>query len=526
MIKYSTKNVHDQKIDQWIKLNVNVMLVGEHGTGKTQRILEGFKRNNLKYAYFSGATIDPWLHLIGVPEITGDALNRAIDFILPRNITEDIEAIFVDEYNRSPKIVRNALLELQQFKTINGRKFPKLKLVWAAINPPKGEDEEGFQYDVDEPDPAQVDRFHMIVEIPSIPDPKYFKKRFGNYIGGILIKWWRKQAKDARSSVPPRRLEYVGDLFFKGADLTDILPPCCNVANLIEALSEKVETAMLKKILKDHNSTEAKDFLSDPSNFYKVQDDMADPIYFPAYKHCSDEILIATLSSNEAFERFVLANAVSNKSPKHWTRKLVKIGGLTKTLSDVKSVLTEDWGEAFAVADVDIKTCKVPLSKSDGDWDKSYEEYKEGLASGNYPLPDGFKDGVISSFESKSFANTYWHKRVLYWFAKCHKLEEAPVVINILLSMYNSLKAQTMKEFNGFDKIFNKVFLESYNRLSNGDKVKASRLFNKLMPKHGHYDLIAKLISGANNTYVGALPKEVDELVRMILESRVEKSKK
>ena len=41
----------------------------------------------------------------------------------------------MDEFSRAHKKVRNAVMELIQFKSINGRKFKNLKIVWAAINP-------------------------------------------------------------------------------------------------------------------------------------------------------------------------------------------------------------------------------------------------------------------------------------------------------------------------------------------------------------------------------------------------------
>jgi hypothetical protein len=68
MLKFSKKPISANKIDQWISLGINVMLIGSHGTGKTARILEGFKRNNINYTYFSGSTLDPWVHVIGVPK--------------------------------------------------------------------------------------------------------------------------------------------------------------------------------------------------------------------------------------------------------------------------------------------------------------------------------------------------------------------------------------------------------------------------------------------------------------------------
>lgn len=520
MIKYSMKNVHDQKIDQWINLGVNVMLIGDRGTGKTQRILEGFERNNLKHVYFSGATIDPWLHLIGVPEITGDAGSRALDFILPRNIDEDIEAIFIDEYNRTPKIVRNALLELQQFKTINGRKFPKLKLVWAAINPPKGEEEEGFQYDVDEPDPAQVDRFHVIVEIPSIPDPKYFKKRFGDYVGNILIKWWKDQSKTAQSAVSPRRLEYAGNYFLQGADLADLLPPCCNIGDLAQALSVTEEDGILEKIKADPTGSEAKNFLSKPENYLKVEKQIADPAFFPAYRFLNEEIQKSVLASNASFTRFVLAISVANPSEK-WPNSLLDTPKLQSEKERISAVLGQDWPTTYCeAASLDPTQLKISLSRSEGNDQDSLSKFNQAISNGNYNIPKNYYSSILERFDSKSFANTYWHKKVVYFLRGCHSLVPPVVLMNVVLSIYQSLQVKSLQEFSGFEKLFNSIFFSAYNRLSAEERINAAKLFNSMTPRHEDFAKIQKAISAsATQEFCGVLPKAVDDIIKSALEA-------
>jgi len=50
----------DYKLDNWIKYNQNVLMIGKHGVGKTALIKKAFERNGLKWRYFSAATMDPW----------------------------------------------------------------------------------------------------------------------------------------------------------------------------------------------------------------------------------------------------------------------------------------------------------------------------------------------------------------------------------------------------------------------------------------------------------------------------------
>lgn len=157
----------------------NVLLIGKHGVGKTAMIKKVFEDAGLilgeSYLYFSASTLDPWTDLIGVPkEIIDEDGDRVLDFVRPKALSKNskIEAIFFDEYNRAPKKIRNAIMELIQFKSINGKKFPNLKVVWAAINP---ETEEEI-YDVEKLDPAQKDRFEIPLPIPYECDSDYFAK--------------------------------------------------------------------------------------------------------------------------------------------------------------------------------------------------------------------------------------------------------------------------------------------------------------------------------------------------------------
>ena len=53
---------------------------------------------------------------------------------LPVTSSTKIIDIF-DELNRAKPKVRNAVMELIQFRSINGIKFNNLRMIWAAINP-------------------------------------------------------------------------------------------------------------------------------------------------------------------------------------------------------------------------------------------------------------------------------------------------------------------------------------------------------------------------------------------------------
>jgi hypothetical protein len=94
--------IHDQKLDFWIKNQYNVLMTGKHGVGKTSLILEAFNRHNLKWVYFSAATMDPWVDLIGVPKEKIDANgNTYLDLVRPKAFQDnEVEAIFMDEFKK------------------------------------------------------------------------------------------------------------------------------------------------------------------------------------------------------------------------------------------------------------------------------------------------------------------------------------------------------------------------------------------------------------------------------------------
>ncbi len=257
---------NDTNVDFWIKNNLNVLLRGKHGVGKTARILEAYNRHGLKYQYFSASTMDPWVDFIGVPKEKIDANGVSyLDLIRPKVWQDDsVEVVFLDEFNRASKKVRNAVMELIQFKSINVRKFNNLKMVWAAINP---EEEEVNKYDVEALDPAQMDRFHVILNVPYQPDADYFRNKYGRDQADTALLWWKETLKDnEKELISPRRLDYLLDIFNKGGDLKPLVHSSVNLLPLtqqlkngpiskqVEQLFEKKDVVGSKKFLFSENS--------------------------------------------------------------------------------------------------------------------------------------------------------------------------------------------------------------------------------------------------------------------------------
>jgi hypothetical protein len=248
----------------------NVLITGAHGVGKTSIIKQVFEENGLvlnqSWLYFSGATLDPWVDFIGIPKEIEHNGRKCIEIIPPKAFANEgeIQAIFIDEFNRSPSKIRNALLELCQFKSINGRKFPNLKVVWAAINP---EDEENT-YDVERLDPAQKDRFPgNQIFVPYACDTEYFKNKYGKDIASVSIGWWNGLPDNIKKQISPRRLDYALEYMAKGIPLEDILPKDSNINKLRQDLSNGPIENKLFKIYESKNIKEAKLFLNSENNY-------------------------------------------------------------------------------------------------------------------------------------------------------------------------------------------------------------------------------------------------------------------
>lgn len=307
-IKFRKIKLNKAKLNFFLEKERNVLLIGKHGVGKTTIAKQAFEDAGLvqdvSYKIFSGATLDPWTDFVGIPKrfVNPDTGEEYIDYIRPKHMDDSLQAIFMDEFNRAKPKVRNALMELIQFKSINGRKFPNLKLVWAAINP---DDDENLRYDVEELDPAQQDRFHVIIEIPYMPDKTYFSKKFGKHRAVQTIQWWNGQGEAVQDAVSPRRLDYALEYFEMGGDIADVLPINSNVKALKDMLKQNPILVEFKTAFDNNNVTELSAIINDENKWGHLETMlMKDVAYFPLLgNNLKDERLsILLMKYNKFFD--------------------------------------------------------------------------------------------------------------------------------------------------------------------------------------------------------------------------------
>jgi hypothetical protein len=315
--------ISQTKLDFWIKESLNVLFTGEYGVGKSSIIIEAWKRHNLNFKYFSGATMDPWIDFVGVPEKREDKDGVPyIAYILPDYMNDDLEAIFIDEFNRSSKKVRSAVMELIQFKSINGKKFKNLRIVWAAINPEDSEFD--FDYDVEKLDPAIKDRFQVHYTIPFDVDKEYFSKKYGNENAVVAEQWWSQLPINIRKFVPPRRLDFALDMFMKNGDINDVLPLESNPNILKNSLMIEPISVILEKYYLSKNKKDAKKFLNGINNWNKSESIIA------GNKDYIDFFL--PLASKEMISSFISS---SKTQVKEHLKKRLKQNKLSKTIQAI-----------------------------------------------------------------------------------------------------------------------------------------------------------------------------------------------
>lgn len=385
--------IGEQKLDSWIENNQNVLFIGKHGVGKTAIIKNAFEKHKLNYKYFSASTMDPWVDFIGVPRETStfksDSLlmlkdlalidvNLSVDWIVSNwnlskeNATKisfslrddlsylelirpkifatgEIEALFFDEFNRSPKKIRNAVMELIQFKSVNGTAFPKLKLIWAAINP---EDLETTSYDVENLDPAQRDRFHVIVNVPYKPDVDWFRSRYGQKIANSAVQWWEEL--ENKDEVSPRRLQYALDYYLKKGDLRDVLPPGSNVSKLLSSLKSGPILEQLEHLFNSRDKDASASFLSNENNFhsslrYIIKSDKFKEFFLPLI---SKEKVSFLLSKDDKISTFIIKNSNNHLIFKEVCQDIIIAGTNSSLIKKIRRYFTEQQMSSISESDL------------------------------------------------------------------------------------------------------------------------------------------------------------------------------
>ena len=350
MNKVKEQEITIEKLKFWFEHDLNVMLVGRHGVGKTQKMLKALEELGLvlgeSFLYFSASTLDPWVDFVGVPKETTVDGETFLDLVRPRIWKDNIQVIILDEFNRAPKKVRNAVMELVQFKSINGMKINNLKCVWVAENP---SDEDDNTYDVEQTDPAQRDRFQVQINVPYKLDKPFFIKTFGKDVYISINEWWNSLSAEDKNYVSPRRVEYILNHFKINGDLRDLgLPMSVNMTRLKSSLdrTSPVSTRMVE-FYRKRDKDGARIFINNENNYNSCIGRIAgNSSYAKFYVPLLAEEKIASLLSKSTLLRGVIVDlsigdvristilknvrktSPSSKVAQDIKRRIAKLGGV------------------------------------------------------------------------------------------------------------------------------------------------------------------------------------------------------
>lgn len=303
-----TSVIPKAKLKFWLENRFNVLLEGKHGVGKTMKVRGLVKKKKLKALYFSCATLDPWVDFIGIPMKAEKDGVSYLELIRPKAFAFDtVEFIFLDELNRAPPKVQNAVLELVQFGSINGKKFKNLKMIWGAINPPPKKNSD-TSYHVEELDPALITRFQVRFRVPFKIDEDYFVEKHGEKTYNAINSFWEGLPEGLKDEFPPRSVDYALDMLKAGGDVEDCLPEGIPKTHFMRAL----DSSGVQKKKPNGTNVSVKEVFNtlDPTKIRSLLSTNKDKL----------GNLTNSLSNEEFIKLFYLAGVTSNRLTVHGKR--------------------------------------------------------------------------------------------------------------------------------------------------------------------------------------------------------------
>lgn len=232
----------------------NIMLVGNHGIGKSEILTEFFREKGMPIvALFLGQMSDPG-DLIGLP--CKDEKTGKTDFMPPYWFPTDGNPIvlFLDELNRARPEILQTVMDLALNRKLAGKLLPEGSRIISAVNA-------GDQYQLTDLDPALVSRFNIVNFKPTAEEWLLWARKSGldpRVVGFIdENRMWLDKDPDQKEGAdtgldknPDRRAwKRVSDVVADKAELKEIDSKIISSIVGPKAASAFIQNAATRKIL-------------------------------------------------------------------------------------------------------------------------------------------------------------------------------------------------------------------------------------------------------------------------------------
>jgi MoxR-like ATPase len=147
-----------------------LLLIGPHGTGKSQLIEAVAGALSLDFRHYNSALLN-YDDIIGIPMPTETEDGTALHFIKSPGTIWGASFVFLDEISRCRADLQNKLFPIIYERKVVGIQLDNLLHRWAAMNPPAPEEidsaSDGHYIGSEPLDPALTDRFPFILPVPT-----------------------------------------------------------------------------------------------------------------------------------------------------------------------------------------------------------------------------------------------------------------------------------------------------------------------------------------------------------------------
>ncbi len=223
-----------ERMDKYFAIRQSVVLFGYAGTGKTSLMLECFKRNGAKVAYWSAVSEDFY-----------------------RCKPEEADILYFDNLNDEATF--RAADEIGSLRMWKGKEVtaPSWGCYTIAVDPP-----------FDQEHPAGVENsFTVVVRVPHHPQLNYFVEKFGEYVAKSAIEWWENIDAEEQSQISPRRLEQILQMWVAKGDIRDVVSEQCPITKLISKLNVGPVNVKIAELFSKKDVEGVKGFLLNENNF-------------------------------------------------------------------------------------------------------------------------------------------------------------------------------------------------------------------------------------------------------------------